>query len=323
MAEEKKRALSSKAKKDMKRPAEPTGQRPGHRLEDSQPQALQRVVANPALARPDEILALGRRYGNQAVQCLLTRRQGAGGRLQGGDTGVSSKASEAQVLKYGFEGREDKVVQREILLDGKEADFDGLLGQTDDDRKQVVLMNWHLSETKHDFKKDSGYPDSGKSASEILFEAVDSAARHVKDPPELYTKSNLRFLTQAVGRLPTLYFVRGDLSGRIRQQHRKGPKVESERNKKDYFFSNKDDMGRFHKSARSARKARQKFDVNVEEFGGTLKPTDGFFHLELTYNDDGTIRKLHPSGGKIQTDISGFTDQIITSIYHGAIGRPW
>jgi hypothetical protein len=46
------------------------------------PSVLPRAVANPQAARPSEILALQRQYGNQAVQRLLVSRQGEAPGLQ-------------------------------------------------------------------------------------------------------------------------------------------------------------------------------------------------------------------------------------------------
>jgi hypothetical protein len=70
----------TKEKSQKARPAGPVSQGLVAFMEEVDLQALQRAVANPAMAAPADILALGRRYGNRAVQRLLAqRRSGAEG----------------------------------------------------------------------------------------------------------------------------------------------------------------------------------------------------------------------------------------------------
>lgn len=84
MAGEKKKLIQVEKGKSVKRTAEPPGHGPVGHFEGYQPRALQRAAANPVsaespvFANPADILALGRRYGNRAVQRLLAQRQRRG-----------------------------------------------------------------------------------------------------------------------------------------------------------------------------------------------------------------------------------------------------
>lgn len=49
-------------------------------------------------------------------------------------------------------------------------------------------------------------------------------------PQQVYRSENLRFATQETGREPTLYFRTNHGSGRLRQQHPNGAKVQDIRN---------------------------------------------------------------------------------------------
>lgn len=79
MTKEQKTANLAKGKKSVKRPVEPMHQGPLAEHEEPDLLALQRAVANPALASPADILALQRTVGNQDVQRLLAQRQGGDG----------------------------------------------------------------------------------------------------------------------------------------------------------------------------------------------------------------------------------------------------
>jgi hypothetical protein len=113
-----------------------------------------------------------------------------------------------------------EVTQRRIKLNGQDVVLGDLLKKVDDEKARLVLANWGWSPMEHDFV--AGSP---KAAEAKLFSAVESAKTQEVNPPDLYRAANLKFLTKAGGRLPTLYFSSGNHSGRIRQQHGSGPAV--------------------------------------------------------------------------------------------------
>ncbi|MDA1011009.1 MAG: hypothetical protein O2888_06000 [Chloroflexi bacterium] len=67
--------------------------------------------------------------------------------------------------------------------------------------ERVIFTIWNWSTTTHDFVRDSRTNAAAK-----LVKAITDASTQVVDPPALYSAANLRFLTSAAGRLPTLYF---------------------------------------------------------------------------------------------------------------------
>lgn len=235
-------------------------------------------------------------------------------------------------LKSGIKGQRKRVVQRVIKVNGQDQDDEAmkaLLSQWEEDKpERTILANWHASKTVHDFvAKDKHKNKDDAKAKAALKEAVEDAKTKAKEPPTLYKAANLKFLTQAEGRLPTLYFKSGNQSGRIRQQHGSGPAVKAETNKVDYFFAEKGDMNKFEKAAQKAWKQdKVAFNPTPEEregYGASLIPTEDYYHYEVTYTNDTDhmIKKVHPSGGQIVTDLSGYlNDETIKKIYQRAIG---
>jgi hypothetical protein len=181
--------------------------------------------------------------------------------------------------------------------------------------ERVILANWGWSLTEHNF-----VTSSRGSAQEKLDKAVTAAKAQVIDVPPLYSAANLMFLTQGADRLPTLYFKSGNQSGRIRQQHGSGPVVIDQTDKVDYFFPSRDKMEHFYTAAVDARTNKTDFAPDLSTYGATLTPKAGHYHFEVTYKSGRKIAKLHPSGGTVLTDISGYDDIRIKSIYQGVIG---
>ncbi|MCP5447040.1 MAG: DUF4157 domain-containing protein [Chromatiaceae bacterium] len=210
---------------------------------------------------------------------------------------------------------DNRIVQRKILLDDVKADLGSLITEAHDAAERVILANWGWSATEHNFVKTKRL-----SAKQQLKAAIKSAKAQVIEVPALYSAANLKFLTKAAGRLPTLYFVSGNESGRIRQQHGGGPKVAGQTDKIDYFFADADGLDRFEAAARRAKKRNLAFNPTLSDYSATLTPTADALHYEVTYAGGRKIAKLHRSGGKVDPDISGYDDTRIKSIYQGAIG---
>lgn len=205
-------------------------------------------------------------------------------------------------------------VQRTIQLDGVDADLADLLEQANDMQERVILANWGWSQLVHDFVSSDT-----DTAEEKLDAAVASAKSQAAVVPALCKAQNLAFMTKAGGREPTLYFISGATSGRIRQQHGSGPAVISQTDKTDFFFESKDMMRAFQKAARAARSARTAFAPNLAIYHATTTPTSGYFHFEVTFS--GAVpTKLHPSGGQVDVNLNGYDDTKIEVIYNRAIG---
>ncbi|KFA94835.1 hypothetical protein Q664_00250 [Archangium violaceum Cb vi76] len=211
--------------------------------------------------------------------------------------------------------KETKMIQTQIkkLTPGIKQE----LGIENKPEAQKVLRTWIRSNTKHEFKD---------------FDALKKAVRHAsKQPatrPSLFTVQNLEFVTKADAREATLYFMKGDLSGRIRQQHPSGPKVEQESNKVDYCFNKREDLKAFEKLAKKTRRkgkgeSKLKRLAAEKQLNIRTEPADEDYHFEVTYGDKNKkkIEKTHASGGRILTDISAYDDDTISSIYLAAIGR--
>jgi len=188
---------------------------------------------------------------------------------------VGAKASRAAASNT--PGKHSRVAQFRILFDGRQVKLTRLLRRATGDEERVILANWGWSKTQHNFA--SGI--LGLTARERLFEAIGSASSQVKNPPALYSAANLMFLTKASGRLPTLYFRSGNQSGRIRQQHGAGSKVDREVNKVDYFFSSKSSMKKFFKAALKAAEHGRRFNPRLARYGASLAPGAGNFHFEI------------------------------------------
>jgi hypothetical protein len=245
--------------------------------------------------------------------------RGEEGSVASGSRAGTVQPAVAPRLKLESGGQGNNVVQRQIQLNGVDASFGSLVKYAKDLNELVILANWSGSSIVHDFRT-TGRGRSRKTARKKLKEALASAKSQVLDVPPLYSASNLKFLTKASGRLPTLYFKSGNDSGRIRQQHPSGPKVVRETNKIDYFFPDKARMRKFGAAAKKARKKRKAFKPWLWWYKAKLTPTANYSHYEVTYKGNKKISKVHPSGGLVDLDIGDYDDTKITSIYQRVIG---
>ncbi|HEU0054759.1 MAG TPA: hypothetical protein VFQ39_16345 [Longimicrobium sp.] len=203
------------------------------------------------------------------------------------------------------------VVQRVIHIEGRKAKRKQLSKGRSKDEKRI-LKHWRKSNTVHDFTRP-----------EHLDDALASAVGQPAEPPDLYGAGNLAFLTEADNRLPTLYFKEGNTSGRLRQQHGHGPKAASETNKRDYFFRKKKDLDKFHKAARKARRKGKKFDPWGIRWGFHKTPRHDDYHHEVTYraDDPRRVKTTHKSQGRVRTDLHGYDENAVRSIYRRIVGR--
>jgi len=123
------------------------------------------------------------------------------------------------------------------------------------------------------------------------------------NPPEkVYTSQNLRFATHEQGRLPTLYFRTSHGSGRLRQEHPSGPKVQDVRMHTSHaFFPTLQAQEQFSQRFTKGM-TRQEFRDLRRELGGRHTPTEGYHHFEATFGahaKTGTALLTHKSGGTV------------------------
>jgi hypothetical protein len=198
-------------------------------------------------------------------------------------------------------------IQRVIKVGGNVLADHEVAAHGTDAAERTILDNWSKSPVEHSFG-EAGH----------LTEAVANVKGEPDDAP-LYSAANLKFATKSANRLPTLYFKSGADSGRLRQQHPKGPKAGKETNKTDYFFGSEGDISAFHGAARKARRDKTAFDTSGLTHG--TDPQDDAFHLEVTYGAGNKVTGLHRSEGKVATKVDDYDDEAVKSIYQKVIGR--
>lgn len=200
-----------------------------------------------------------------------------------------------------------KIVEGDINVTGP-----NLITYAKEGREMQILGNWVWSKTRHEFTNE-----------EKLRKAIKMAKESPDNKPNLYKKENLKFLTKAKDRAPTLYFKDGDNSGRMRQQHGSGPMQKSQTGKEDYFFDTKETAASFKRTA-SNNKADEKEFVPSNAVSTT--PENGQYHVEITYRKPTkekptNIEKTHISGGQISINLDDYDEQSTTKIYEQVTGR--
>jgi hypothetical protein len=261
--------------------------------------------------RAHGLQSLQRQIGNRAVARLISGEHEAAAqhsahpdaRRAGGDHGSRSEASAPRLNR-------SPVLQRTIKVDGKEYSTAKLWKAILSKKARVIAANWALSSIDHDFR-----------SVDKLGEALAKAMAQTKAPPALFQAANLKFLTKADERLPTLYFKSGGNSGRLRQQHGSGPAVVEESGKVDYFFASKRVM-KYFSSRLYAWGNRDRVERRLVKYGGTTTPTAGYAHLEVTYSGQDIVKR-HPSGGLIDVATVGYDDDAITAIYQRVTGQAY
>ena len=123
-------------------------------------------------------------------------------------------------------------------------------------------------------------------------------------PEKVYTPQHLKFATQAPDREPTLYFRTTHGSGRLRQQHESGAKVQDVRMHTSHaFFPDVDTHAEFARQVRAnPTLTRQEFRQLRHDLGGRHTPTEGFHHFEATFDAHGPTGrawKTHKSEGTV------------------------
>ncbi|BFM14216.1 hypothetical protein R50073_03990 [Maricurvus nonylphenolicus] len=135
-------------------------------------------------------------------------------------------------------------------------------------------------------------------------------------PEQVYKPENLKFATaggkfhkgprKGEVRAPTLYFRTNHGSGRLRQEHDKGPKVQEIRKHTSHaFFKTKQGAIDFHEELKTTPNlTRDLFREIRTRHGATNRPFQDAFHQESTFTGHGgdspiAKRGLHRSGGQV------------------------
>ncbi|UAA38690.1 hypothetical protein KIH87_18835 [Paraneptunicella aestuarii] len=132
-------------------------------------------------------------------------------------------------------------------------------------------------------------------------------------PQQVYRSENLRFATQEGTRQPTMYFRTDHGSGRLRQEHDSGPKVQDIRKHTTHaFFKTKDQQVAFHRDLRAQGTGltRTQYRELRAHHGGHHTPREGYFHHEASFqghgggslvhtNSRGDAARLHKNGGQV------------------------
>ena len=303
---------------------------------------IQRAQQAPSSLTPGDLLQLQRTIGNQAVGRLLSGlEQRSDPPRRPDEQEEDGAAGQAPRPALAIDGPGKGVIQRKVLVwrtvkhlfKKNEKKYAKSTYKPPTQQQKNILKNWNTSPTEHKFSSEGALKKALDRAEKEQRNAEGVKKTSGKDVPDLYTQTNLKFLTQDTGRLPTLYFLAGNTSGRIRQQHGSGPAVVSQDNKVDYFFADDAAKRSFARGVRHAKRHGQDFDpdVKVKKTGASrytfkrMPPTAGDFHVEVTYQTasvPGQVAKVHISGGLAQpVDKSAYPDQEIQKIYEQAIGK--
>ncbi len=119
---------------------------------------------------------------------------------------------------------------------------------------------------------------------------------------EVYKQENLRFATHEQGRAPTLYFRTGHGSGRLRQEHPDGPKIQDIRMHTSHAFFPTERQQREFAASFSEGMTRSDFRRLRTAHGGRHTPTEGYHHYEASFDAHqgaGQAVVTHRSGGTV------------------------
>jgi hypothetical protein len=170
--------------------------------------------------------------------------------------------------------------------------------------KQMVKV-WYKSKIDHRFKDEKRF----KRAVRRNLKTLDSLAT----VETLFTSSNYLFSTRAKDRKETLYFEDRDTkqTGRLRQQHRKGPLARIDKKPKTHRFVSKMRYKCLKQWHEKDSKQPPKF-FNYEK-----RPTVGKHHIEFAYGRE--VSGWHRSEGTVEMNRQAL-DRRIASALENIVG---
>lgn len=123
-----------------------------------------------------------------------------------------------------------------------------------------------------------------------------------KDYRKFFIPKNFRFHTKADGRKETLYFEDARHTGRLRQQHCRGPLAKIDHHRRMRLFLSKD---RFSALKKWHKRNKGKFPTFYRD---ELELRDRTHHIEFAW--DGVNVEWHASEGKVSTSRNGVNRRI-------------
>lgn len=166
-----------------------------------------------------------------------------------------------------------------------DSEVDGFVKQIDskaDDHEKGIVQEWRRSEINHCFKDKKSFKKAVRRNKKTLQSGTYE---------EFFIPRNYRFSTKAKHRRETLYFRFEDLTtrqtGRLRQQHPKGPLAKIDENARTHLFLSKT---RF-----KFLKARLKRGRVPCFYPCELQAKDGKSHIEFA-----SVCDWHSSEGKVE-----------------------
>lgn len=169
------------------------------------------------------------------------------------------------------------------------------------EKQKQVIKAWHESGLEHSFSDDKKFKHAVNDNVKTL-ESWETAK-------DLFQSDNFLFSTKALNRQETLYFVNEE-SGRLRQQHAKGPHAKIDDSLREHlFFKNKKDQKALQswwalerasdKNEPKTKPKPQDFLKKAAELNAQSNPTKGWFHFEYEVEND-VVTSVHASEGTVE-----------------------
>jgi len=190
-----------------------------------------------------------------------------------------------------------------IYIDDKEKSEKGtasIIAKSEDLGRQIVKA-WRGPEIKHDFDNEKNFREAVRKNQKTL-ERPDAIGT-------LFSEGNHFFSTKVKDRKETLYFVDWERkqTGRLRQQHKKGPQAKIDKRPKKHLFLEEKrfkELKKWH----AKHKHRAPCFCICEE-----RPEKGKYHIEFAC--DGTeISGWHESEGRVNMDKRNLRPRIASAL---------
>jgi len=169
------------------------------------------------------------------------------------------------------------------------------LEKTKENKGQAVANS--VTQNKRNKKQGFGFVDNRlESIVQRAFQ-IEAASQNatsigsnvIQMKKAIFNNAALLFATQDPGRLPSLYFHKDTEMRRLRQQHGRGPTIDTKKaGTLHYFFENEEQYNEFYSAADSGQ--------DVSKWANNHEPYNGAWHIEY---DPVNKKGLHKSGGRV------------------------
>lgn len=162
-----------------------------------------------------------------------------------------------------------------------------------------IARTWQESRIKHNFEDEGHFKKALRRNLKTLdFPATIEA---------LFRPAKWFFSTQANGRLETLYFKNKKHTGRLRQQHPKGPLAKIDKKAREHLFLSEERFHYLKKWHKKHKHRRPNFKPSEE------RPKTGKYHIELAY-DGKKISKWHASEGRVKMNRQNLERRVASAL---------